>query len=299
MNQTMISKDILKKIKRIEITTRNLVDTVLQGEYLSSFKGRGIEFTEVREYAEGDDVRAIDWNVTARMNTPYIKTFIEERELQVVFAADMSGSLDFGSKENLKRELMFEFVAALGFTANINNDRVGFMGFSTGVEKYVAAKKGKKHVLRILREILYHKLKDSKTDISDALLYLSHILKKRSTVFVISDFYDSKNFYNALKVLKHHNDVIAVMLRDRRDAEIPSMGLIPFFDPETGETVWVDTSDKKAMEKFRKDSKRTDDTLLKTFKSLGIDAITIYCGEPFINNLVTFFKMRERRRAAR
>jgi uncharacterized protein (DUF58 family) len=173
------------------------------------------------------------------------------------------------------------------------------LGFSTGVEKYVAAKKGKKHVLRIIREKLYHKQKDNKTDISNAMVYLSHILKKRSTVFVISDFYDGKNFSNALKVLKHHNDVVAVVLRDRRDAEIPDMGYFPFYDPETCATSWVDTSDKKSMEKFKKDSKRTDDNLFKTFKSMGIDSITLHCGEPFINNLVSFFKMRERRRIAR
>ena len=292
----MISKEILKKIKRIEITTRHLVDTVLQGEYLSSFKGRGIEFTEVREYQEGDDIRAIDWNVTARMNSPYIKVFIEERELQVIFAADLSGSLEFGSKENLKSELMFEFVAALGFTANLNNDRVGFMGFSTGLEKYVAPKKGRKHVLRILRELAYHEQKKKGTDLAQSLLYLSHILRRRSTVFVISDFYDEKDYYNSLKVLKFHHDVIAVVLRDRRDYSMPDIGYAPFMDPETGGTTWVDTADRGASEKLKRSAEAADKKLLKSFKSLGIDHMMLNCGEPYIKTLITFFKQREGRR---
>ena len=291
----MISKEILKKIKKIEITTRHLVNTVLQGEYLSSFKGRGIEFTEVREYAEGDDVRAIDWNVTVRMNAPYIKTFIEERELQIIFAADMSSSLNFGSKENTKTELMFEFVSALGFTASINNDRVGFCGFTTDVEKYVAPKKGRKHVMRIIREILYHDVKKKGTDISNAIMYLSHLLKKRSTIFLISDFYDKKDYYDAIKILTHHHDVIAVVLRDHRDYTVPEVGYIPFYDGETGKVLWLDTSDRKSLEKFEKASKGTDNKLKKIFKSLGIDFMTLYCGEPYINNLISFFKKRERR----
>ena len=292
----MISKEILKKIKRIEITTRHLVDTVLQGEYLSSFKGRGIEFTEVREYQEGDDIRAIDWNVTARMNAPYIKVFIEERELQVIFAADLSASLEFGSKENLKSELMFEFVAALGFTANLNNDRVGFLGFSSGLEKYVPPKKGRKHVLRILRELAYHEQKQKGTNLSESLLYLSHILRRRSTVFVISDFYDEKDYYNSLKVLKFHHDVIAVVLRDRRDYDMADIGYAPFTDPETGQTTWVDTADKKSSEKLKKAAEAGDKKIFRSFKSLGIDHMVLNCGESYIKTLITFFKKREGRR---
>jgi uncharacterized protein (DUF58 family) len=292
----MISKEILKKIKRIEITTRHLVDTVLQGEYLSSFKGRGIEFTEVREYQEGDDIRAIDWNVTARMNTPYIKIFIEERELQVIFAADLSGSLEFGSKENLKSELMFEFVAALGFTANLNSDRVGFLGFSSGIEKYVPPKKGKKHVLRILRELAYHEQKNKETNLSESLLYLSHILKRRSTVFVISDFYDEKDYYSSLKVLKYHHDVIAVVLRDRRDYEMADIGYAPFVDPETNNIAWLDTADNNTLEKLKKNAEASDKKLFKNFKSLGIDYLVLNCGEAYIKTLISFFKKREGRR---
>jgi uncharacterized protein (DUF58 family) len=292
----MISKEILKKIKRIEITTRHLVDTVLQGEYLSSFKGRGIEFTEVREYAEGDDIRTIDWNVTARMNAPFVKTFIEERELQVIFAADMSGSLAFGSKESLKSEVMFEFVAAMAFSANINNDRVGFLGFSSDTEKYVPPKKGRRHVLRIIREILYHEQKKNDTDIGAGLKFLNHILKKRSTVFVISDFYDNKDFYDAMKMLKHRHDVIAVVLRDRRDYDLPGLGFVPFYDSETGKTAWFDTSDRNAAADFNKAGINTDKKLFKMFKSLGVDFMQLDCGAPFINTIIAFFKKREKRR---
>lgn len=291
----MISKEILKKIKKIEITTRNLVDTVLQGEYLSSFKGRGIEFTEVREYVEGDDIRTIDWNVTARMNTPYIKTFIEERELQVFFAADLSGSLDFGSKMNLKKELMFEFIATLGFTANVNNDRVGFLGFSSLIEKYIPAKKGKKHILRIIREILYHKQKSNGTDIASAIKFLIHVLKKRSTIFLISDFYDQKYFFDAIKILKHRHDVIAVILRDVADFNIPDIGLLPFYNVEEKKVIWIDTSDRKQISKFKSASEALDKKLEKQFKSAGLDFIKIYCGESFLKKLISFFKMRERR----
>ncbi|HPD18824.1 MAG: DUF58 domain-containing protein [Candidatus Goldbacteria bacterium] len=293
----VISKDILKKIKKIEITTRNLVDTVLQGEYLSSFKGRGVEFTEVREYVEGDDIRSIDWNVTARMNVPYVKTFIEERELQVFFATDLSGSLDFGTKTNLKKELMFEFIATLGFTANINNDRVGYLGFSSSIEKYIPPKKGKKHVLRIIREILYHRQRESGTDIAAGLKYLSHLLKKRSTIFIISDFYDPKDFFEAVKILKHKHDVIAVILRDDADFNIPDIGFIPFYDAENDKVVWIDTSNKKVMEKFRKTSEAFDNKLEKQFKSAGVDFMKLYCGQPFYKKLMSFFRMRERRLA--
>jgi uncharacterized protein (DUF58 family) len=293
----VISKDILKRIKKIEITTRNLVDTVLQGEYLSSFKGRGVEFTEVREYVEGDDIRSIDWNVTARMNVPYVKTFIEERELQVFFAADLSSSLNFGTRTNLKKELMFEFIATLGFTANINNDRVGYLGFSSSIEKYIPPKKGKKHVLRIIREILYHKQRAFGTDIASGLKYLSHILKKRSTIFIISDFYDPKDFFDAIKILKHKHDVIAVILRDDADFNVPDIGFIPFYDAENDKVAWIDTSDRKTMEKFRKTSEAFDNKLEKQFKSAGVDFMKLYCGEPFYKKLISFFRMRERRLA--
>ncbi|HRU38613.1 MAG TPA: DUF58 domain-containing protein [Candidatus Goldiibacteriota bacterium] len=293
----MISKEILKKIKRIEISTRRLVDTVLQGEYLSSFKGRGMEFDEVREYAEGDDIRAIDWNVTARMNTPFVKTFIEERELQVVFAADMSASLAFGSKEDLKSGLMFEFTAAMAFSASINNDRAGFLGFSSEIEKYIPPKKGKKHVLRIIREMLYHRQKSRGTDITAALKYLSHILKKRSTVFVISDFYDNRGFEEGLKMLRHRHDVVPVVLRDERDFEIPDIGYAPFYDAEEGKVVWTDTSDRRAMEKFRKSALAYDTRLFKSFSSLGLDYMTLTCGRPVMREITAFFRKRERMRA--
>ncbi|MEI7640624.1 MAG: DUF58 domain-containing protein [bacterium] len=290
----MIPKEILKKIKRIEITTRKLVNTVLQGEYLSSFKGRGIEFTEVREYVEGDDVRAIDWNVTARMNAPFIKTFVEERELQVVFAADLSGSLASGTGDNLKKDIMFEFIAALAFTANLNNDRVGFMGFTSEVEKYVPPKKGKKHTLRIIREILNPKLKGTGTDINDALIFLRHILKKRSTIFVVSDFYDEKDFNNGLKILKHNNDLIAVVLRDKTDSTLPDIGMVPVYDSETKTLRWLNTSNRTTLKEYSKESIKADGQLFRKFKTLGIDYMVLNSGESYINALTAFFRKRER-----
>jgi uncharacterized protein (DUF58 family) len=292
----MISKDILKKVKRIEITTRRLVDTVLQGEYLSSFKGRGIEFTEVREYSEGDDIRAIDWNVTARMNSPFVKVFIEERELQVVFAGDLSSSLEFGTRQQLKSELMFEFVAAMGFTANLNNDRVGFAGFTDRIEKYIPPEKGKKHVFRILREMAYHKRMSNSTNISDSLLLLSHILKRRSTIFVISDFYDEGDISSALKILRHHHDVIAVILRDERDYGVPDIGYAPFYDPETKREIWLDTSDKKGAAAIKQAAESRDRKLLSKLKKMGVDHIILKCGESYINSIISFFKLRESRR---
>lgn len=291
----MISKEILKKIKHIEITTRHLVNTVLQGEYLSTFKGRGIEFTEVREYVEGDDVRTIDWNVTARMNQLYVKTFIEERELQVMFATDLSASLNTGTYKNLKNEILFEFVSTLGLTASINNDRVGFFSFTSSLEKYIPPKKGKKHILRIIREILYHKIKNNETDINFANNYLNHVLKKKSTIFLISDFYTQNDFYDSLKALKHHHDIIAVIIRDKIDNEIVPVGFIPIFDPETKKLIWIDTFDKSDIEKYKRLSTNYDNKLIKNFKSLGIDYIFINCGKPFINDLIAFFKKREKR----
>ncbi|MFP4465591.1 MAG: DUF58 domain-containing protein [Candidatus Goldiibacteriota bacterium] len=293
----MIPKEVLKKIKRIEITTRHLVNTVLQGEYLSSFKGSGIEFTEAREYTEGDDIRTIDWNVTARMNTPYVKTFVEERELQVIFAVDMSGSLDFGTKENFKSAMVFEFVSALAFTANVNNDRAGFMGFSDEIEKYIPPRKGKKHIMRMIREMLYHRQKKTGTDIAAGCVYLAHLLKKRSTIFLISDFFDDSNYRDALKILRHRHDVIAVVIRDEGDYGMPDFGLLPAYDPETGKTFWMNSGSKKTAAKIRKKTELEDEKLFKMFKNTGIDHMTLKCGEPYINELISFFKKRERRMA--
>ena len=293
----MISPEILKKVKRIEITTRHLVNTVLQGEYLSSFKGRGVEFDEVREYSEGDDVRMIDWNVTARMNAPFVKTFVEERELQVVFASDLSASLDFGSLNSLKSELMFEFTAALGFTAVLNGDRAGFFGFTSQTEKYIPPKKGRRHIMRIIREILYGTRKNRTTDIGAALLHINNMLKKRSTIFLISDFFSTADFSEQLKMIRHRHDVIAVILRDRRDYETPDLGLVYFNDPETGECAPANTSSASFRERAGKNTASVDSKLEKLFKKTGTDYIYLKCGEPYIKNLTAFFKKREKRLA--
>ncbi len=293
----MISPEILKKIKRIEITTRHLVNTVLQGEYLSSFKGRGVEFDEVREYCEGDDVRMIDWNVTARMNAPFVKTFVEERELQVIFAADLSESINFGSSGSLKSELMFEFTAALGFTAALNGDRAGFFGFTSQTEKYIPPKKGRRHIMRIIREIIYGERKNRATDIGAALSHINNMLKKRSTIFLISDFFGAPDFSEQLKKTRHRHDVIAVILRDRRDYEMPDIGLVSFYDPETGSFAPVNTSAAAGRALARKNTVSVDASLERLFKKTGTDYIYLRCGEPYIKNLTAFFKKRERRQA--
>lgn len=293
----MITPEILKKIKRIEITTRHLVNTVLQGEYLSSFKGRGVEFDEVREYREGDDVRTIDWNVTARMNAPFVKTFVEERELQVIFASDLSESVNFGSSGNLKSELMFEFAAALGFTAVLNGDRVGFFGFTSQTEKYIPPKKGRRHIMRIIREIIYGERKKKDTDIGAALAHMNNMLKKRSTIFLISDFFGAPDFSEHLKKTRHRHDVIAVILRDRRDYETPDIGFVSFWDPETGMRAKINTSSAAGRRLAEKNTAAVDAALEKTFKNTGTDYIYLKCGEPYIKNLTAFFKKREKRLA--
>ncbi len=294
----MISKDILKKIKRIEITTRRLVNSVLQGEYLSSFKGRGIEFSDVREYTEGDDVRAIDWNVTARLDAPYVKVFTEEREMQIIFAVDMSGSLSFGTRLQTKAELAAEFAAVIGFAAAMNNDRAGFFGFTDleggAPERYIPPKKGRRHVLSIIREIIYHKTKGKGTNIVSALKYINRLVKRRSVIFVISDFYDNDKtgMLDAFKALKHRHDVIAVILRDQADYKLPDCGIIKIFDPESGKEAYINTSDRTQTAKFLNASKQQDTALLKMLKAAGADSIVITTGKPFMKDLMKFFRTR-------
>jgi len=299
----VISKDILKKIKRIEITTRRLVNSVLQGEYLSSFKGRGIEFSDVREYTEGDDVRAIDWNVTARLDAPYVKVFTEEREMQVIFAVDMSGSLSFGTRGQTKAELAAEFASVIGFAAAMNNDRAGFFGFTDlpggEPERYIPPKKGRRHVLSIIREIIYHKVKGKGTDITAALRYINRLVKRRSVIFVISDFYDrqASGLADAFKALKHRHDVIAVVVRDGADTEIPDCGIIKLHAPETGEDFYLNTSDAGEIKKYSQASKQKDAALFRMLRGLGADFITVQCGKPFMKDLMKFFRARVLRQA--
>lgn len=290
----MIPKEILKKVKRIEITTRGLVNDVFSGEYHSVFKGRGMEFSEVREYQIGDDIRTIDWNVTARMRHPYVKVFEEERELTVMLLVDASSSGDFGTFDRMKGEIATEICALLAFSAIKNNDKVGLIIFTDTIEKFVPPKKGKSHVLRVVRELLYHKPRGKKTNISQALEYFTSVSSRRSVAFLVSDFQDA-GYEKALQIANKRHDLVAITIVDPRELEFPNVGFIELEDSETGEVVLIDTTDHW----FRKDfAKETGINLLqrqKTFKSINVDHIEIRTDQPYSEPLIKFFRMRARR----
>jgi uncharacterized protein (DUF58 family) len=292
----MIPKEILKKVKRIEIATRGLVNEVFSGEYHSVFKGRGMEFAEVREYQFGDDIRNIDWNVTARSENPYVKVFDEERELTVMLMVDVSSSGNFGTTSQMKGEVAAELCAVLAFSAIKNNDKVGLMIFSDKIEKFIPPRKGKKHVLRVIREILYFKPEDSRTDLNVALEYLSRVIKRRSIVFLISDFL-AQDYDKSLQVANKKHDIIAIDIIDPREIEIPSVGLLELEDAETGETIMVDTSNPAVRGSFYSQSKEERDTREKFFKSIGVDNINIYTDKSYVDPITKFFRMRARRMA--
>ncbi len=290
----MIPKEILKKVKRIEIQTRGLVNDVFSGEYHSVFKGRGMEFSEVREYQFGDDIRTIDWNVTARMGHPFVKIFEEERELTVVLLVDVSSSGEFGTVQQMKGEIAAEICALLAFSAIKNNDKVGLIVFTDEVEKFVAPKKGKSHVLRVVREILYHKPQGRGTDIGKALQFLSRITHRRAVVFLVSDFINT-DYEKALQIANRRHDIIAISITDPRERELPDVGLIELEDAETGESFLLDTSD----EAVRRDvSQRANANTLarqKLFRSINVDHIDIGTQFSYIEPLIRFFRMRAKR----
>lgn len=290
----MIPKELLKKIRHIEIHTTRLVNDLFGGEYVSVFKGQGIEFADVREYVPGDDIRTIDWNVTARSQHPFVKKFVEERELTVIFAVDMSGSQYFGSGQRLKSEVAAEITALLAFSAVKNNDKVGLLITTDHVEKYVPVKKGKMHVLRVVREILYYRPKQKKTRLSSALEYLHHTLTRTAVIFLISDFLD-EGYEKALKILSRRHDVIAIHLRDRREQDLPPMGLLEIEDQETGERLLIDTSQQAFIAAYKNKAKRREEELDRLFKSLGVDKVDISAESSYIEPLIKFFKIRERR----
>jgi uncharacterized protein (DUF58 family) len=290
----MIPKEIIKQIRRIEIRTKRLVNDVFSGEYQSVFKGRGMEFAEVREYLPGDDVRTIDWNVTARMGHPYVKKFEEERELTVMFLVDASGSGDFGSISRLKSELAAELCALLAFAATRNNDRVGLIVFTDRVEKVVPPEKGRRHVLRVVRELLFFRPVGKGTDISCAIDYLSNIVRRHSVVFIVSDFLTS-GYERALAVANRRHDVIAVEITDRRERDLPRVGLVELEDAETGERLVVDTGDRRLVETYTREAEARASERRRTFRRLGIDAISVSTGEPYVEPLEKFFRMRARR----
>lgn len=291
----MIPREILKKVRRIEISTRGLVNEVLSGEYHSVFKGRGMNFAEVREYQYGDDIRSIDWNVTARTGSPFVKIFEEERELTVMLVVDVSASGDFGTQERMKGEVAVEICALLAFSAIKNNDKVGLIIFSDHVEKFVPPRKGKRHVLRVLRELLYHRPEGRGTDIKAALDYLNHVQRKRAVIFLVSDFRDT-GFEKSLAVAGRRHDMIAVRVGDLREREIPPVGFLELEDPETGERLVVNTSDPRFRADFRERSRYAREELDRTLRRSRVDVIDIETGEPYVRPLMRFFRDRMRRR---
>ena len=290
----MIPKEILKKVKRIEITTRGLVNDVFSGEYHSVFKGRGMEFSEVREYQYGDDIRTIDWNVTARMGHPFVKVFEEERELTVLLIVDVSSSGDFGTVAQMKGEIAAEICALLAFSAIKNNDKVGLIVFSDDVEKYVAPKKGKSHVLRVVREVLYHKPQGHQTNIATALEYFSRIVTRRAVVFLVSDFLTS-GYEKALQIANKKHDVVAITVTDPRELEIPNVGFMELEDAETGEIYLVDTSDAGFQQQFTSRTTQEITAREKLFASMNVDHIDIRTDQSYVEPLIRFFHMRAKR----
>jgi len=290
----MIPKEILKKVKRIEIQTRGLVNDVFSGEYHSVFKGRGMEFSEVREYQTGDDVRTIDWNVTARMGHPFVKIFEEERELTVMLVVDVSSSGEFGTVAQMKGEIAAEICALLAFAAIKNNDKVGLIVFTEDVEKYVAPKKGKSHVLRVVREVLYHEPQGRRTDIGKALEFLSRVARRRSVVFLISDFI-SAGYEKALQIANKRHDIVAISLTDPREMDLPNVGFIELEDAETRETFLLDTNDESVRREFSKRSRSAKEAREKMFRSMNVDYIDIQTRDSYVEPLIAFFRMRAKR----
>jgi len=286
--------EILKKVKLLEISTRKMVNNMFAGQFHSAFKGQGMTFSEFREYVPGDDVRAISWPVTARQGKPYIKKFDEERENCLMLVVDVSGSSDFGTGEYFKGEVMAHLAALLSFSASRNNDPVGLILFSDQVEHFVPPKKGRGHVLRILRDLYYHKPKSKGTKIAAALEYLQGVLKKRSNVFVISDFLDTK-FDQPLRQLSKKHDVVAVTVQDRAEVEIPKMGIVDFIDPETGDVVTVDTSSSFFQKDYKAHQKKQKYLRDEELKKSLVDRVDVYSDEDIADPLIAFFKKRNRR----
>ncbi len=290
----MIPKEILKKVKQIQIRSSRLVNDVLAGEYVSVFKGRGMEFDEVREYQAGDDIRTIDWNVTARLGHPYIKRYTEERELTIMFLVDLSFSGEFGSMKQFKNEIATEICAVLAFSAVSNNYKVGIILFTDKIEKFVPPKKGKTHVLRVIREVLYYKPENKGTDISIALEYLLKVTKRKSVCFLVSDFI-TEGFEHALRIANKRHDMVAVSITDPRELGIPNVGFVELEDAETGETTLVDTSDRKTMERYNRFNIKNMEERAKLLRGMGVDLIDVMTDSSYVEPIMKFFRAREKR----
>lgn len=286
------TSDLLKKVRKIEIKTRGLSNQIFSGEYHSAFKGRGMAFSEVREYQHGDEVRTIDWNVTARFGHPYVKVFEEERELTVMLIVDVSGSKEFGTQQKTKQELATEVCAVLAFSAITNNDKVGVIFFSDKIEKFIPPKKGKSHILMIIRDLIDFEPERKGTDIDQALKYFNNVIKKRCTAFLLSDFVCTTNYENAIKIANRKHDLIALRLYDKAEEELPNIGLVPMLDAETNAVQWVNTSSKTVQKKYKIEGLKRKDFLKTTFKKGGIDAADIGTHEDYVKPLMALFKRR-------
>ena len=286
-----MDQDILKKVRKIEIKARGLSQQMFSGEYHSAFKGHGMAFSEVREYQYGDDVRDIDWNVTARLNHPYVKVFEEEREMTVMLLVDVSGSNRFGTHHQFKEELVAEVAATLAFSAIQNNDKVGVIMFSDRIEKFIPPKKGSTHILRIIRELITFRPESNGTDITTALKYFTNVIKKRCTAFLLSDFYDD-GYDEALKIAAEKHDLMAIRIADEKEKRLPDLGLVKFYDPESASTLWVDTSSRETREQFAKTYSTYETNVKAIMQRYGIDNTEVLTGEDFVKPLLKLFKMR-------
>ena len=288
----METSEIIKKVRKIEIKARGLSSNIFAGQYHSAFKGRGMAFSEVREYQFGDDVRDIDWNVTARFHRPYVKVFEEERELTVMLLIDVSGSLDFGTQKQLKREMVTEIAATLAFSAIQNNDKIGVVFFSDKIEKYIPPKKGRKHILYIIREMLDFQPESKRTDVKQAVEFLSSVQKRRTTAFLLSDFFVRSDFQQSLQIANRKHDVVAIQVYDQRAKDLPDVGLMKVVDAETGYEQYVDTGSRRLREAYHKYWLNRQSQLEETFNKSNVDHVSIATSEDFVKALLLLFKQR-------
>ena len=288
----METSDILKRVRQIEIKTRGLSNNIFAGQYHSAFKGKGMSFSEVREYQYGDDVRDIDWNVTARQNKPYIKVFEEERELTVMLLIDVSNSLDFGTVKQMKKDMVTEIAATLAFSAIQNNDKIGVIFFSDRIEKFIPPKKGRKHILYIIRELLDFEPESKRTNIKMAVEYLTNVIKKRCTTFMLSDFIDDNDYRNALTIANRKHDIVAIQVYDRRLSELPDVGLMKVRDAETGHEQWIDTSSAKLRNSHHAWWKQRQDALNETFTKCNVDSVSVRTDQDYVKSLLNLFAKR-------
>jgi uncharacterized protein (DUF58 family) len=292
MSNENSTAELLKKVRKIEIKTRGLSNQIFSGEYHSAFKGRGMAFSEVREYQHGDEIRTIDWNVTARFNHPYVKVFEEEREMTVMLLVDVSGSKEFGTQQKSKQELATEICAVLAFSAIQNNDKVGVIFFSDQIEKFIPPKKGRSHILMIIRDLIDFTPESKGTDLELALKYFTNVIKKRSTAFLISDFISHQNFENALKIANKKHDLMALQLYDKAEKELPKIGLVPMLDAETNTIQWVNTSSATVQKEYKIEALKRKDYLKNTFKKSGVDTTAIGTHQDYVKPLMALFKRR-------